>query len=120
MPYLPQIEQANPVRRFAAGDHRAVLLTDITSSGEISYTHILLVSKTVSNQIVLALAAEVNGFNEQFRTGSHAFGVFSGDGHSTMGFSDDWASLEKFEHRALEVAQERLNIEQIWARGADA
>lgn len=51
-----------------------------------------------------------NGDAESKDQGDYVLGVFSLEGRSNLGTSEDWADKEKFECKALEIAKEYLAI----------
>ena len=113
MPYFPSLKRARPVKRFQLGPYLAVVFTDCESLGTVQYTHALFVLPEDSSEPRLAVAAEVNALHGQpghEASGSHFLGLFPGSGHLNFGDSNDWADLETFTGKALELAAERLGI----------
>lgn len=119
MLYLPAISDARHVRSYKIGPYLGTLVTDCQSAGEIEYTHVLFIyqmvplpKKETPPPCVMAVAAEVNSFVGQFGGGSHFLGVFPGSGHENWGDSDQWADLDIFADKALEIVQDRLHVSE--------
>jgi hypothetical protein len=113
MPYFPALERARPVKRFQLGPYLAVVFTDCASMGTVQYTHVMFVLDEDSTEPRLAVAAEVNTLHGQpgfEASGSHFLGVFPGDSHLNLGDANDWADLETFTHKALELAAGHLGV----------
>ncbi len=116
--YWPAIEGGTVVRLFTFGEHRAVLLTGMRSLGVIQYLHVLLIFEVPENRLCLCVSSEKNllygrsapGGEPRDVGGSHFLGLFHGQGHVNFGSSNDWADLEKFCTRALEVARGPLGV----------
>ena len=104
------------MRRFRLGPCTAELLTDLVSTGLVQYEHVLRVASPDTGETLLWVASERNASwdpsDVEGTLGSHFLGVFPGDGHRNLGASCDWADLERFTARALEVAREQLGIEE--------
>ena len=115
--YFPVIRDAREVRRYNAGTHEVVLLTDVQSTGIVRYTHLLIAFAKGEEEPAYVVAAEVNNLGSP-GDGSHILGAFPGSGHMNYGCSDDWADLDKFEREALEIMQTELGI-QITTREVD-
>ncbi len=129
---LPDLKTMRIVRNYLLGDCFCMLCTDCVTNQQIEYSHVLFVVRAPAKEPNFAVAAEVNtmaamgreivdrmraeGKGEQevaataAMVGSHYLGVFPGDGHRNLGASDDWADLEKFSGRALEVVAAEFAI----------
>ncbi|MBI1257187.1 MAG: hypothetical protein GC204_06925 [Chloroflexi bacterium] len=105
--YLPAIKNARPVYRYQIGSYVAVIVKDCESFGKIRYNFVLYVLDPVSNEPIFAVTSEKNN-----ATGNliPSIGVFPGSTHENLGMSEDWADLDKFTSRALEVVTERFQI----------
>jgi hypothetical protein len=103
----PRISSARTVREHKLGQSRGVLLTDVQATG-VQYTHILMVYGA-DGAPLLAVTSEVNAMAAAGSGGSHFLCLFSGGRHLNMGASDEWADLEKFEVRALAIANRSLD-----------
>ncbi len=112
--YFPLLKDARPVRRYRIGTYLATLLTDCVSAGHTQYAHVLIVFKEGIPQPCFAVASEVNqmrglGLKE---SDSHFLGVFPGDMHHNLGASKEWADLEVFARKALELTAGHLAVTQ--------
>lgn len=107
--YFPHIENARAVRRYDAGTHEVVLLTDITSIGVVRYTHLMVAFPKGGKEPDFIVSAEENNTGD-FGDDSHYLGGFSGFVHKNYGRSNDWADLDKFERRACGIIEQELNI----------
>lgn len=116
--YLPMINDARHVSSYMFGREVMVMFfTDCKSAGTIQYTHVAFVYRIDPDKpmpktpppVIFAVASEVNAM-AQHGGGSHFLGVFPGSGHMNYGASDDFADLEKFSARALEVVAEQLQL----------
>jgi hypothetical protein len=113
MSYFPALKRARPARRYQLGPYLAVVFSDCVSMGTVQYTHVLFVLPENGTEPRLAVAAEVNTLHGQpgfEASGSHFLGVFPGSSHENLGASDDWADLERFTRKALELAAGRLGV----------
>lgn len=130
--YLPDLKTMRIVRNYVLGDCFCLLCTDCVTNQQVEYTHVLFVIRAPSRDPNFAVAAEVNAMAEMGRAqlermraagrspeeiaatadlvGSHFLGVFPGDGHRNLGASDNWADLEKFAKRALEIVATEFGI----------
>jgi hypothetical protein len=116
--YMPPILDARHASSYQIGPYLAMVFTDCQSEGPIRYSHVMFVYQIdpaqpeKPGQRLMAVAAEVN--DSALYTGipgpSHFLGVFPGEGHINMGASDQWADLEAFTQKALEVAAEHLDV----------
>ncbi len=108
--YAPMVESMEKVGSVPIGDHHvAVLFDNIVSAGSVQYAFILAVYAAETQKAVYFVASEVNAMASVFGGGSHFLGVFDGGRHLNMGASDEWANLEKFYARALQIATDHVN-----------
>lgn len=110
--YWPLISSANRLREYTLNDHQALLLGDIESTGRVQYHFVLLVYDP-AGEICFAVTSERNTFADPEKTPSYFLGVFRGYLRENRGKSVDWGDLETFAKRALEIAKESLQIEEI-------
>ena len=106
--YLPTIKNARPVYRYQIGAYGVVIVKDCESYGKIRYNFVLYVLHPDTNEPIFAVTSEKSNF-----TGKPMpfLGVFPGSGHENLGMSEDWADLDKFTARALEIVAERFKID---------
>lgn len=109
-PYWPLIEGGTVSRLFTFADYRAGLLTGMRSLGAVQYLFVMLIFRAPTNELCLCIASEANEPFDQHPVGSHFLGLFTGDEHRNLGASNDWASMELFTARALELAREHLKV----------
>ena len=111
MNYWPVIGDATPVKRISlpSGQHTAVLLDHIESTGAVKYRYILAVFDNQRREPCLFVSSEVNRMAKRFGGGSHFLGLFTEHGHMNHVDSDDWADIEKFEKAAVEFAAGHLS-----------
>ena len=109
--YRPLIKSANPLLRYRMDPYTFVLLGEIESLGVIEYLYILFAIKDEEDAPDLFVASEVNARAKSLGGGSHFLGVFDQNGHTNMGSSDQWANLDIFAARALEIDTARLGLE---------
>src|SRR5688572_4904388 len=116
--YLPAISDAKHVSSYMFGREIMVMFfTDCTSAGTIQYAHVAFTYRIDPDKpmpqtpppVILAVASEINQM-AQLGGGSHFLGVFPGSGHMNMGASNDWADLEKFTQKALDVIADQLQL----------
>jgi hypothetical protein len=115
--YWPAINGGRKARSYRLGNYLAVLVTDCESMGQIEYTHVLLVYQMVpppqadqNAPLVYAVAAEKNSMQDELGGDSHFLGVFPGTGHMNFGASEQWADLDHFVEKAIEVTAAHFNI----------
>jgi len=110
----PPISDAKPLRYYDMGSHVGVLFGELSSAGFIEYLFVLAVSPISDQNNLFYVTAEKNGMEAipglEGNGGSHFLCTFEGGEHSNFGSSDDWADVEKFEARALELAAEQLGF----------
>jgi hypothetical protein len=117
--YWPIVEGGTPTKRFRFSDYRAVVVTDLKSLGTVEYLYIMPVFRAGTDEVCLCVASEKNEmYGRNFpgdRTieprGSHSLGLFPGQGHMNFSSSNDWADLEKFTVKALEIARQHLKVD---------
>ena len=113
--YGPPICDAKPLRYYDMGSHVGVLFGELACAGLVEYLYVLAVSPINDENNLFYVTAERNQMEEAIPgleggRGSHFLCTFEGGLHSNFGSSDDWADVEKFEARALEMAAERLGF----------
>jgi hypothetical protein len=112
--YAPSLAGTTEVRRVALdAQHEGILRRHPPADQQtgVLYLYTLAVHPKDGGPAVLYVASEYNKSDrpeDPDREGSHFLGLFPGDGHVNLGLSDDWADLEKFAARAVEVARQRL------------
>ncbi len=109
--YKPLITSAKPLLRYRLAPYTFILLGEIESLGVIEYLFILFAIKDEENAPELFIASEVNAMAATLGGGSHFLGVFDPQGHWNLGASDQWANLDLFAAKALEIATTRLGLE---------
>lgn len=117
--YWPAVEGGTPVKWFRFGDYRAVVVADLKSLGRVEYLYVMPIFKVGTDGMCLCVASEKNRMYDRNLQGdgtiepgeSHFLGLFPGHGHLNLGSSNDWADLEKFTVKALEVARHHLHVE---------
>lgn len=109
--YRPLIKSAKPLLRYRLDPYTFVLLGEIENLGVIEYLYILFVIKDDEQEPNLFVASEVNAMAKSLGGGSHFLGIFDQTGHINMGSSDQWANLDIFAAKALEIAPARLGLE---------
>jgi hypothetical protein len=118
--YLPDLSSARFVRQYAfrhpdLGPSSCVLVTDCQSPSPIQYVHVMYVYEHgdfLTGKICLAVSSEVNRMATPGSGRSHFLCIFSGAKHINLGPSDDWADLEKFTAKALEVISGQYSLEK--------
>jgi hypothetical protein len=108
--YVPLIKGGQVKRRYGLGPYRAELMGRIESASLTDYLYVLAVFKDKASEPCLVVTSEVNADCWNIGGGSHFLCVFSGEIHSNMGASDDWADLEKFTSKALSLAASELRV----------
>jgi hypothetical protein len=105
--YAPLITSARRVREHIVGPkHTAVLLTDVESSGQVEYEHLLVLFEVGRQDPIAFISSEVKDDLFEEKRGSHYLCAFIGDEHSNFGESDDWADLDRFEEAALDLIRD--------------
>jgi len=110
MQYAPAVESSNPRQKFRVGNYTVILFDNIIARGPVKYLF-MMVAYDDSQQPCLFVTSEVNPMAKRFGGGSHFFGVFDGSGHINQGGSDDWADVEKFTAKALQIIKEKSDNE---------
>ena len=108
--YVPLIKGGQVKRRYGLGTYRAELMGRIESASLTDYLYVLAVFKGQAAEPCLVVTSEVNADSWNIGGGSHFLCMFSGEIHSNMGASDDWADLEKFTSKALSLAAAELRV----------
>jgi hypothetical protein len=108
--YVPLIRRGQVKRCFSLGIYRAELMGRIDSASLTDYLYVLTVFKEQAAEPCLVVTSEVNADCWNIGGGSHFLCVFSGEIHSNMGASDDWADLNKFTSKALSLAAAELRV----------
>ena len=116
--YAPMIKSARRVREHILdANHTAVLLTNIENDSAIEYAHLMVLFRRGKQDPIAFISSEVkskpddpiskelglDGIEFTEEPGSHFLCAFVGDAHRNFGASDDWADLERFEARALDL-----------------
>ena len=111
--YFPNIRNQRFVTAADWGAYYCNLFTECESPGLTNYEHVLFVHDLSDDDLVLAVASEVNQGavdHPALNMGSHFLGLFPGQGHLNMGASNDWADLDLFAARAFSAAREHLGL----------
>ena len=108
--YVPLIKRGQVKRCYGFGPYRAELMGRIESASLTDYLYVLAVYKEQAAEPCLVVTSEVNADCWNIGGGSHFLCVFSGEIHSNMGASDDWADLDKFTSKALSLAAAELRV----------
>jgi hypothetical protein len=108
--YVPLIKRGQVKRRYSLGPYGAELMGRIESASLTDYLYVLAVFKEQATEPCLVVTSEVNADCWNIGGGSHFLCVFSGEIHSNMGASDDWADLDKFKSKALSLAAAELRV----------
>ena len=108
--YWPLIDGGKVSQLYKFGEYRAALLTGMRSLGAVQYLFVMLVFKAPTDELCLCIASEVNDPIDQPPAGSHFLGLFTGDEHRNLGSSNDWADVELFTARALELSRDHLKV----------
>jgi hypothetical protein len=106
----PLIKSARGVRRYRLGTYVAELFDRVEGAGVVAYLYVLAVTEADGETPRLYVTSEVNRMADVLGGGSHFLGAFVERGHLNMGASDEWADLERFASRALEVAARQLGV----------
>ena len=106
--YSPAIINAREVERFPIGPYEGILLTDIEARGAVQYQFVLAVLK--EGEPCLYISSEVNRMAAELGGGSHFLCAFEESKHLNFGCSNEWADLETFKRKAVEMAKERLGV----------
>lgn len=107
--YFPVVQDARLVKRYDAGTHEVILLTDVKCAGIVRCSHLLIAFKKGEQEPSYVLAAEVNNLGSP-GDGSHFLGCYPGSFHINHGCSDDWGDLSHFEKKARELMSKELGI----------
>ncbi|HVU14265.1 MAG TPA: hypothetical protein VHD90_23460 [Phototrophicaceae bacterium] len=110
--YAPVLKNFRPAYRYRVGDLMLLVVTDCESVGLIHYRHVLYAFRINEPQPIFAVAAEINSISAQTHPDRLFLGVFPGSAHENLGMSPDWADLDKFTARAIQIVQERFGIKQ--------
>ncbi|HEV8483457.1 MAG TPA: hypothetical protein VGV87_07905 [Blastocatellia bacterium] len=108
--YVPLIKRGQVKRQYNLGPYRAELMGRIESASLTDYLYVLAVFKEQATEPCLVVTSEVNADCWNIGGGSHFLCMFSGEIHSNMGASDDWADLDKFTSKALSLAAAELRV----------
>jgi len=108
--YVPLITRGQVKRCYSLGSYRAELMGRIESASLTDCLYVLAVFKEQATEPCLVVTSEVNADCWNIGGGSHFLCVFSGEIHSNMGASDDWADLDKFTSKALALAAAELRV----------
>lgn len=107
MKYMPLVKSMDEIEAGAVGDaHFGILYGNVKSAGRMQYEYLFVVYGKDDGKPVLIVSSERNMM--PFDGGSHVLGLFDGNGHANLGFSDDWSDLEKFFPKALEIVEKKL------------
>lgn len=120
MLYLPDLAEAEFVRHYffqhpQHGPCSCVLVTQCkANSPNLQYAHVMYVyaqGDFLTGKPCFAVAAEVNRIAPPGSGRSHFLGMFAGEPrHVNLGASDEWADIEKFTAKALEVIAEHFDL----------
>ena len=116
--YWPVIKGGKVASQFRFADYQALLMIKMRSPGLVKYLYVMLIFKMPENKLCLCVASEKNrdyGRNTQDDQpfdfgGSHFLGLFPGQDHLNLGASNDWADVDRFTARALELARDHLKV----------
>jgi tetratricopeptide (TPR) repeat protein len=107
--YPLPLTQAYPVSSYLMNPYRIVVFTDCAGIGAVEYIHVMLVYREDEMQPCFAVAAEVNQLAQHLGSGSHFLCTYD-ERHNNLGSSNDWANLETFIRKGLDIVAERFNV----------
>ncbi|MDI6809048.1 MAG: hypothetical protein QME66_08730 [Candidatus Eisenbacteria bacterium] len=95
------------------------MLTDLESLRSTQYLYVMQVFKLPECKLCLCVTAETNRMygrtvpvdRASGSGGSHFPGLFPGQGHTNLGSSNDWADIEIFAAKAVELARCHLKVD---------
>ena len=107
LPYVPTILRADPVRVFHGKPYAAVLLDNVQTISMVRYRYVFVVFEGEHQDDPHLIIS-----SELFAGGpKYAVGVFSESGHETLSpVNDDWADIDKFCRRALDIVEKRKGV----------
>jgi hypothetical protein len=118
--YLPDLADAQFVRHYffrhpQHGPCSCVLVTQCkANSPNLQYAHVMYVYEQgdfLTGRPCFAVAAEVNRIAPPGSGRSYFLGMFPGEPqHVNLGASDEWADIEKFADKALEIIVEHFAL----------
>ncbi len=100
-----------PVRRYAVGDHQAVVLGEVESGDENRYLYILALVREGESKPDFFVTVERNP-RSRAHEGSHRMRVITRDLDEELGSSDRWRDLDVFAAEALTVAAKVLGLDE--------
>ncbi len=104
-----KVSRAIPIRRYQLGEFKVVLLGDIQSTDDISYTFILAFILEGRAEPLLYITCERNQGDGQ-REGSHRIRAIAPHDAQVFGSNDRWQDLEAFAEDGLLLARNLLDV----------
>src|SRR5215467_2028838 len=105
--YAPHIKSARQLRRYRLGNYQALLFDQCEAVGPIRYLYVLVIFQEGERTPTLFVASEESDMPPALSPSPPFLGLFGADGHHNFGTSPDWADLEAFTARALQLAAEQ-------------
>jgi hypothetical protein len=118
--HWPAVKDTGTLTRgFRFGQYSAAVFTDVVAAGTTEYLYLMPVLRVVDQKLCMVVSSEKNRMYGKSFSGdgtpdmgeSHFLCVYPGDEHWNLGSSNDWADLDRFTAKALEVAREHLGVE---------
>jgi len=110
----PFMRSGVPVRQYLLDPYFAVLLTQVEGVGPVELLHVLVVYKTGEPEPVFFVTAELERGDTATEPRVPCLCVFAEDGtHSHLERSAEWADVERFAARAVEMVKERYGVTEV-------
>ena len=101
--YLPPIESADVIHRCDDGNIRIECYVNLKSAGVIAYRYMVGVYPSSSKMPLLLITSETSPLLELSDPGMFALGIFSPEGHCTVGIAPEYGHWNIFLGKAVEI-----------------
>jgi len=93
------------------GKYAGILWHRIESGSATKYEFIMAVHDSETDLACMFVASEINEEAAQDSGDTHYLGVFLEDEYERIEPSADWAHVDKFKNRALQIVMDKLDID---------
>jgi hypothetical protein len=121
MAYLPYFKSGMPYKAFQVGPYFCMIFTDLENlpENQIEYVHAMYVHDHESPQPIFGTACETGSHVAKLRKKDpsipiYALGLFpnTDTAHATLGWSNEWADIDTFTAKSLELVREHLHVDE--------
>ncbi|MHA1309038.1 MAG: tetratricopeptide repeat protein [Candidatus Heimdallarchaeota archaeon] len=108
--YTPSIINATPVRELTLGKYKAVILSEINSTGNIGYDLVMFLYEGDDPKPIFFVSLENNALYDEMGGSKNFLCAFDENGHSNFGGFELESTVDNFEKKAIGLVKSKYKI----------